>query len=161
VNYEDLIKVVVVGASEVVRLVPMGVGMPSQTLQQHVVKTSLWEFLFLWSRSRFWSWWTEFVNEKLQNYAKGNFIRTPLSHCPQSMGEECLKVIVYVQNRVIHKGERSSTPFGLLFGMKPNVSFARRIQHQRKLDDKLQREDSLEKMTMQQQKEFIFLMKEK
>jgi hypothetical protein len=58
---------------------------------------------------------TEFVNEKLKNYAKGNFIlRTTPPHCPQ--------VIVYVNNRVIHKDVRSSTSFELLFGRKPNVS---------------------------------------
>ena len=57
-----------------------------------------------------------------------------------------MKVVVYVENRVIHKGVRETTPYELLFGKKPNVSNLRIFgcraypfifdQRQRKLDDK-------------------------
>jgi hypothetical protein len=57
-----------------------------------------------------------------------------------------MKVIVHVQNRIIHKEVRRSTPFELLYGKRPNVSHLRIFgckaypfvfdQRQKKLDDK-------------------------
>jgi hypothetical protein len=93
---------------------------------------------------------TEFVNDKLNAYAKSRFLlRTTPPYCPRAMGiserlnrvllektrsmlkdrklsknlwEEAMKVIVYVENRIIHKEMRKTTPYEMLFGMRPNVS---------------------------------------
>jgi hypothetical protein len=64
----------------------------------------------------------------------------------KNLWEECMKVIVHVQNRIIHKEVRGSTPFELLYEKKPNVSHLRIFgckaypfvfdQRQKKLDDK-------------------------
>ena len=60
--------------------------------------------------------------------------------------EDAMRLVVYVENRVIHKGVREKTPYQLLYGRKPNVSNLRIFgcraypfifdQRQRKLDDK-------------------------
>jgi hypothetical protein len=39
-----------------------------------------------------------------------------------NLWEEAMKVIVYVENRIIHKEMRKTTPYEILFGMRPNVS---------------------------------------
>jgi hypothetical protein len=65
---------------------------------------------------------------------------------PLDLWEEVMKVVLYINNRVIHQSKRSTTPFEQLFKIKPNLSHLRIFGSKayvynfdisrRKLDDK-------------------------